>query len=112
MLYFWKKNLKNSSESINYLKIRDHFPYAGKQRGTEQSICYLKLKVANEIPVVFHNGSNYHYHFFIKELPECLGGITEKYKTCSVPIEKEVKIDKDGNEIVVTISYKYRLMTT
>ena len=39
-------------------------------------------------------------------MPECLGGITEKYKTCSVPIEKEVKIDKDGNEIVVTISYK------
>ena len=62
--------------------------------------------MANEIPVVFHNGSNYHYHFFIKELPECLGGITEKYKTCSVLIEKEVKIDKDGNEIVETISYK------
>ena len=32
---------------------------------------------------------------------------TEKYKTFSVPIEKEVtKTDKDGNKSVITISYK------
>ena len=38
---------------------------------------------------------------------ECLGENTEKHKTCSVSIEKEVtEIDKDGNEFVVTISYK------
>ena len=56
----------------------------------------------NEIPVVFYNGSNYYYHFIIKELAnkcvrqfEGLGENTEKYKTFSVPIEKEVtKIDK------------------
>ena len=40
---------------------------------------------------------------------ECLEENTEKYKTFSVPIEKEVKnIDKDGNETVVTISYKIK----
>ena len=51
----------------------------------------------NEIAVVFHNGLNYDYHFIIKELAnefkgqfECFGEITEKYKTFSVPIEKEV----------------------
>ena len=68
----------------------------------------------NEIPVVFHNSSNYDYHFIIKELAnrfegqfECLGKNSEKYKTFSVLIEKEVKnIDKDGNESVVPISYK------
>ena len=68
----------------------------------------------DEIPVVFHNGSNYDYHFIIKELAnkllgqlEWLGENTEKYKTFSVPIEKEVtKIDKDGSEGVVTVSYK------
>ena len=36
---------------------------------------------------------------------------TEKYKTFSVPIEKEVtKIDKYGNESVVTISYKLKFI--
>ena len=65
---------------------------------------------------MFHNGSNYDYHFFIKELAkefegelESLQGNTEKYKTFSVPIEKEMtKIDSDGNECVVTISYKIK----
>ena len=32
------------------------------------SICDLKFNVSNEIPVVFHNGSKYDYHFIIKEL--------------------------------------------
>ena len=51
----------------------------------------------NEIPVGFHNASNYDYHFIIKDLAselvskfECLGKNTEKYKAFSVPIEKEV----------------------
>ena len=54
-----------------------------------------------------HNGSNYDYHFIIKELAEqfkkqftCLGENTEKYITFTVPIEKEVtRIDKNGEEI-------------
>ena len=43
--------------------------------------------MSNEIPAVFHNGSNYDYHFIIKELVnefegqfECLGEYTDKYK--------------------------------
>ena len=71
----------------------------------------------NEIPLVFYS-SNYDYHFIIKKLAdkfegkfECLVENTEKYKTFFVPIEKEViKTDKDGNEIVVTISYKIRFI--
>ena len=40
---------------------------------------------------------------------ECLGENTEKYKPFSVPIEIEViKIDKDGNKSIVTISYKIK----
>ena len=36
---------------------------------------------------------------------ECLGEDTEHYKTFSIPIEEEViKINKDSNESVVTIS--------
>ena len=52
-----------------------------------------------EIPVVFHNGSAYDYHFIIKELVkefdsnfECLGENTEKYITFSAPIKKSLKI--------------------
>ena len=51
----------------------------------------------NEIPVISHNGSNYDYRFIIKELAqelegefECLGENTEKCKTFSVPIEKDI----------------------
>ena len=72
----------------------------------------------NEIPVVFHNASNYDYHFIIKELAnefegqfECLGENKEKYKTFSFPIENEISnIDKDGNESLVTISYKIKFI--
>ena len=68
------------------------------------------------MPIVFHDGSNYGYLFIIEELTknfegqlECLGENAEKYKTFSIPIEKEVmKIDKDDNESVVTISYKIK----
>ena len=52
----------------------------------------------NEIPAVFHNGSNYYYHFITKELAnefdrnfKCLGKNTEKYKSFSVPIEKKLQ---------------------
>ena len=72
----------------------------------------------NEIPVVFHKGSIYDYHIIIKELAnefegifERLGKTMEKYKTFSVSMEKEViKIDKDGKENVVTISYKIKFI--
>ena len=59
-----------------------------------------------EIPVLFHNGSTYDYHFIIKELAkefegefECLRENTEKYVTFSVPIKKEItKKDRGGND--------------
>ena len=74
----------------------------------------------NEIPVVFPYGSNYDYHFIIKKLAnesegqsECFGENTEKNETFSVPIEKEIiKIDKNGNETVETISDKIKSIDT
>ena len=65
-----------------------------------------------QIPAVFQNDSNYDCHFIIKELVklfdgkfQCFVEYTEKSKTFSVPIEKEVtEIDEDGNESVITIS--------
>ena len=59
---------------------------------------------------VFYNESNYHYHFMINELAskfECLGKNTENYRIFFILIEKEVrKVNKDGNEHIMTNSYK------
>ena len=53
-----------------------------------------------EVPVIFHNGSSYDYHFITKGLAEefegefeCLGENKEKYLTFSIPIKKETKED-------------------
>ena len=71
----------------------------------------------NEIPVVFHNDSNYDYHFIIKELEnefegkfEYLCENTENYKTFSIPIEKEVIEIDNGNESVTTMSYEIKFI--
>ena len=104
------------SKNKNYQKVTDYCHYTGKYRGAVQSICNLKFSVPNAIPAVFHNGANYDHHFTIKELASefegqftCIGENTEKDKTFSVLIEKEVtKVDKDGNASVATISYKIK----
>ena len=91
-------------------KVRDHCHYTGRYRGAAHSICNLRYKIPKEIPVVFHNGSKYDYHFIIKQLArefkgnfECLGENTEKYITFSVPIKKEHDNGK-------TTTYKLRFI--
>ena len=59
--YICKKEFSNN-EKKNY-KVRDHCHYTGKYRGAAHNICNLKYKVFKEIPIVFHNGSIYDYHF-------------------------------------------------
>ena len=62
--------------------------------------------------------SHYDYHFIIKEIAEefrgqfnCSGEHTEKYITFSVPVEKDVtRIDKNGKEIIKTISYRLQFI--
>ena len=39
-------------------------------RDAAHRICNLKCNVPKEIPIVFHNGPNYDYHFTIKVLVE------------------------------------------
>ena len=63
-----KRILKKFAKDKNDRKVRDHCHYTGKYRSAAHSICNLKFNVPNEIPVVFHNGSNYDYHFIIKAL--------------------------------------------
>ena len=72
-----------------------------------------KYSGPKKIIIVFHNGSNYDYHFMIKELPEefkkqftFIGENIEKYITFTVPIEKEVtRIDKNGEKVTKNIYY-------
>ena len=112
--YICKEKLENKYlKDKKYHKIRDHCHCTGEYRGAAYSICNLKYSVPKIIPIVFHNGSNYDYHFIIKELAEgfkkqfsCLGENTEKYITFTVPKEKEVtRIDKNGEEIIKNVSY-------
>ena len=95
------KNLKNAK--------RDHCHYTGKYRGAAHNNCILNYKIPKEIPVVFHNGCTYDYHFIIKQLArkfkgnfECLGENTEIYITFSAPIKKE-----HGNGKTTTYKLKF-----
>ena len=91
-------------------KVRDHCHYTGKYRGAAHNICNLRYKIPKEIPVVFHNGSTYDYHFIIKELVkefdgnfECLGENTEKYITFSVPMKEKI----ENKDIKITYKIKF-----
>ena len=65
--YIYGKTLtKSFADDKNYRKVRDHCHFTGKYRGAAHSIVSLRLNVPNEVPLVFHNGSNYDYHFMIK----------------------------------------------
>ena len=107
--YICKKEFDKSDKKHH--KVRDHCYYTGKYRGAAHNICNLRYKVPKEIPVVFHNGSTYDYHFIIKELVkefegnfDCLGENTEKYITFSVPLKKKIE-----NKIL-EITYKIKFI--
>ena len=87
-----KKVFSTDYNNKKYHKEKSHCHYTGKCRGAAHDICSLRYKIPKEMPVVFHNGSTYDYHFIIKELAEfeCLGEHTEKYITFSVPIKIEI----------------------
>ena len=109
----------SSLERKKHHKVRDHCHYTGKYRGAAHNICNLRYKVPKKIPVVFHNGSTYDYHFIIKELVkefegnfDCLGENTEKYITFSVPLKK--KIENKNLEITYKIKFidSFRFMSS
>ena len=58
--------LKRLSKIMNYQKVRDHYHDIGTFRDAAHSLYNLKFNMPNEIPAVFHNDSNYDYHFFTK----------------------------------------------
>ena len=66
--YIWKKMFSTDDNNKKYHKVRDHCSYTGKHRVSGYDICNLRYKIPKEIPIMFHNGSTYDYHFIIKEL--------------------------------------------
>ena len=108
----------NKKEFKLYCKVRDHCHCTGTFRGAAHSIYNLRYKIPKGLPVVFHNGSTYDYHFIIKHLAkefksnfDCLGENTEKYITFSVAIKKKLDNDK---AIIYKLKFidSYRFMST
>ena len=117
--YICKKEFITSNSNHKHYKVRDHCHCTGKYRGAAHNICNLRYKIPKDIPIIFHNGSTYDYHFIIRELVkefegnfECLGENTEKCITFSVPIKKRIK-NKDM-EITYKIKFvdSFRFMAT
>ena len=48
-----------STDDKKYYKVRNHCHHTGKYTSDAQNICDLRYKTPKEIPVIFHNSSNY-----------------------------------------------------
>ena len=77
-----KRFLKTFAVYKNYRKVRAHFHFTGKYKTAAHSTCNLRFNVSNNMSVVFHIRGELWVSFFYK------------------------RINKGGNESVVTISYK------
>ena len=102
--YICKKGFSTDDGNKKYLKVRNHCHFTGKYRGAAHDVCNLRYKTPKEIPVVFHNGSTYDYHFIIKE-------VAEGYITFSVPIKKELD---NGRSVTYKIKFidSFRFMSS
>ena len=107
--YICNKEFSGYDEDENYYKVKNYCKCTGKYQGSCHKICRSKCRSLKEIPIIFHNGSTYDYHFILNEPTisfkeygnfECLGENSEKYITFSVPFKKDPKNNK---------SIKYKL---
>ena len=57
-------------EDKKYCKFRGHCHYTEEYRCVTHSIFNLKYSVPKKLFIVFDSGSNYDFHFVIKELAE------------------------------------------
>ena len=119
--YIYKKEFNTDDSDKKHHKVKHHCHYTGQYRRAAHNICNLRYRIPQEIPVMFHNGSTYDYHFIIKELVkefdgnfECLGENIEKCITLSVPLKKEIKNKNKIIEITNKIKFvdSYRFLST
>ena len=95
-------------------QVRDHCHYTGKHRGGAHSKCNLNYNIVKEVPVMFHNGSVYDYHFIIKYLAkefkgnfEYLGENTEKCISFTVPFKKVINDKEIKYRIIISDSWRF-----
>ena len=119
--YIYKKEFNTDDSDKKHHKVKHYCHYTGENRRVAHNICNLRYRIPKEIPVMFHNGSTYDYHFIIKELVkefdgnfECLSENIEKCITFSVPLKKEIKNKNKIIEITNKIKFidSYRFMST
>ena len=86
-------------EAKKHRKVRDHDHYTGKFRGAAHSTCNLRYSVQRDIPVFFHNSTNYDFNLIINELAKefrselhCIPLNGEKFMSFSIPITKRCMI--------------------
>ena len=104
--YICNKKFSSYDEGKNYCKVKRYCYFTGKYKGACHKISRSKCKSLKEIPIVFHNGFTYDYHFIINELAasfkeygnfECLGENSEKYITLVFHLKKILKMTNESN---------------
>ena len=118
--YICKKEFSAYDEDKNYCKVKHYCYFTCKYQDSCHKICRSKCKSLKEIPIVFHNGSTYDYHFIINELAtsfkeygnfECVSENSKKYIKFSVPFKKDLK---NGKSIKYKLKFidSFRFMAT
>ena len=73
--YICKKEFNTDDSDKKHHNVKDHC-----HKGAAHNICNLRYRIPKEIPIVFHNGSTYDYHFIIKELVKEFDGNFECFR--------------------------------
>ena len=102
-------------EAKKHRKVRDDDHYTGKFRGAAHSICNLRYSVQRDIPVFFHNGTNYDFNLIINELPkefrselQCISLNGEKVMSFSIPIKKKTYVNpKNTKKKLLTYNLRF-----
>ena len=91
-------------------KVREHNHLSGEYRGAACQSCNTKEgKTSKLIPVFFHNGSNYDFHFIIEELMKYEDDYN-KVQLLSKNSENYISIDYGSNYKKIRFLDSYRFM--
>ncbi|KAL7288272.1 hypothetical protein TKK_0017611 [Trichogramma kaykai] len=98
-------------KSKNLRRVRDHCHFSGEYRGPAHNKCNLEYQDSPQIPVFFHNLSNYEAHIFIKEL---LSGIMPgDLHVLALSKEKYISFVKKIQKCTISFRFlhSYRFLT-